>query len=62
MINGDWSGKHTFGIQVVDSCRSNGAIIAEDYGRGSTQDRVRFAELSGISVFETKHWINKLIA
>jgi len=59
VIKWDWTGKNTFGVQVIDSSSSIGANIAEGYGRGSNPDRARFAKISRGSLFETNHWINK---
>lgn len=49
----------TYGIQVIDSSSSIGSNIAEGYGKGSNQERARFAKISRGSLYESIHWINK---
>jgi four helix bundle protein len=51
--------KDTLGKQIVRSCDSIGANIAEGAGRGSFQDNRRFVRTARGSLYETKHWLRQ---
>ncbi len=58
-----WSKKtqNTLGYQIIRSCDSIAANIAEGYGRYSTADRKRFYIYARGSFEETKCWLRKAI-
>src|SRR5580698_7739146 len=51
--------KSTVGIQMVRSCDSIGANIAEGSGRGTYQDNRRFVRTARASLNETQHWLRR---
>lgn len=51
--------RSTVGRQIVRSCDSIGANIAEGTGRGSFQDNRRFVRTARASLFETQHWLRR---
>ncbi len=58
-----WSRKvqNTTGYQIIKSCDSIAANLAEGYGRFTPADRKRFYLYSRGSFEETKAWLRKLI-
>jgi four helix bundle protein len=55
----DTFARDTIGKQIVRSCDSIGANIAEGAGRGSFQDNRRFVRTARGSLYETKHWLRR---
>lgn len=53
--------KNTIGIQIIRSCDSIGANVAESTGRGSAKENKRFARIARGSLFETKHWLRRAL-
>lgn len=52
--------KNTIGIQLVKSCDSIGANIAEGNGRGTYNENRRFARIARGSLYETIHWLRRV--
>ena len=54
----NWSllDKRTIGIQIVRSCDSISANIAEGFGRFHKKDKMRFFYNARASVYESAHW------
>ncbi|MEW6196145.1 MAG: four helix bundle protein [Bacteroidota bacterium] len=51
----------TVGKQLIKSCDSIGANVAEGTGRGSAKENKRFARIARGSLFETKHWLRRAL-
>ena len=51
--------KDTIGKQIVKSCDSIGANIAEGNGRGTINENQRFAKIARGSLYETIHWLRR---
>lgn len=51
----------TVGKQLIRSCDSIGANVAEGTGRGSSNENKRFARIARGSLFETKHWLRRAL-
>ena len=52
----------SIGIQLVRSCGSIGANIAEGFGRGTASDIRRFLIMARGSLLETEHWCERATA
>ena len=59
--NWDYKAKHTIGLQIIRSCDSIAANLAEGYGRFTTPDRKKFYLYSRGSFEETKCWLRKAV-
>jgi len=51
----------TVGKQLIRSCDSIGANVAEGTGKGSSKENKRFARIARGSLFETKHWLRRAV-
>ncbi|MFH1456690.1 MAG: four helix bundle protein [Patescibacteria group bacterium] len=57
----DWHFKKIIGDQFIRSVDSVGANIAEGYGRYHYLDKIKFYYNSRGSLFESKHWLDRLL-
>lgn len=57
----DWNrlAQDTVGKQLIRSCDSIGANIAEGVGRGTYKDNKRFVRVARGSLNETMHWLRR---
>ncbi|MBP6884792.1 MAG: four helix bundle protein [Candidatus Pacebacteria bacterium] len=56
----DWKDRKIMGDQFIESTDSNGANIAEGYGRYHFLDRIKFCYNARGSLLEAKHWASLL--
>ena len=61
VLTWDYFAKNTVGKQIVEAFDSIGANIAEGSGKGSDIDFKRFVKIARGSLFESKHWLIKLL-
>ena len=54
--------KDTVGKQITRSADSIGANIAESFGRYNFGEKLQFLYYSRGSLFETKYWLNRILA
>ena len=59
VISWDNFSKDTIGNQLVRSCDSVGANIAEGNGRGTYNENRRFARIARGSLYESLHWLRR---
>lgn len=51
--------KKTIGVQLIRSCDSIGANIAEGNGRGTYNENRRFSRIARGSLYESIHWLRR---
>jgi four helix bundle protein len=61
VCNWDYLAKDTVGKQMIRAADSIGANIAEGTGRGTPQDNRRFIRMARGSLYETQHWLRRVI-
>ena len=59
VLSWDNFSKDTIGNQLVRSCDSIGANIAEGNGRGTSNENRRFARIARGSLYESLHWLRR---
>ena len=59
VLSWDYFARDTVGKQLVRSCDSISANIAEGYGRYTKKDKIHFYRYSSASLNETKSWLSK---
>ncbi len=59
VLSWDYFTRDTIGKQLVRSCDSISANIAEGYGRYTKKDKIHFYRYSFASLNETKSWLKK---
>jgi four helix bundle protein len=59
VLSWEYFARDTVGKQLVRSCDSISANIAEGYGRYTKKDKIHFYRYSFASLNETKSWLNK---
>lgn len=57
----DTFNKNNIGSQLIRSCDSIGANIAEGNGRGTINENKRFARIARGSLYETIHWLRRSV-
>ena len=62
IVEWDSSARDTVGKQLVRAADSVGANIAESYGRYHFGEKLKFLYFTRGSLFETKYWLNRLLA
>jgi len=62
IVEWDSFAKDTVGKQLVRAADSVGANIAEGYGRYHFGEKLKFFYYARGSLFETKYWLNRLLA
>lgn len=55
----NWFERKTISTQLVKAADSNGANIAEGYGRYHYKENIQFCYFARGSLYETQHWIRR---